>query len=349
MIRLDNVTEAISLFQELGDEAAVATAMMNVLVNVQIATTSHAEAMQTAEKAQVIYQTLGDKKGMAVATFTLGSICELLKQIDEAIARMKEARASFRALDELALQIQVCRSLANLYLNNNNPEEGVILLGDAVKLCQRERDAAKEAIMLVHTSQAHMAVLSKLVEEETDKSSPTYLKHVELGLKEATAASGLAKKTEDAHLQAATAYQMAEMLLINFRIPEATETVDEAINLFRDCGYPGPGVGESSSHLLKAQILVLQGIRDRAASEASEALALAQQIGDKRGEEMAGTLLDEIQAQMGTASVPVMMQQETTAQEETAVVVEASAAVPAKQLGLDPQEVADVVHGMLAS
>jgi tetratricopeptide (TPR) repeat protein len=300
-------------------------------------------AFNTLGAALVTFQGLGDKKGQAMTFFSYGSLYNKLNIFDEAENSARQAQRLFEESNDTLNLIYTMHLLSQVLIAKKTPEEAAKLLTEVHHLAQKEKDKTLEVNVLIFTVQAHFAVLGKHADEGGSRESRVFNDALDKAEKAATGAVKLAEKVDDTDVKANAKYTLAEVNFIGMQLQDALQGAEEAEKLYTESGGKG---GQASSLLLKAQLYQYLNKAEESINASTEALALAQEIGDLQLQALAQERLDKVrgaqQMQMG------MMPMQEVVVQEAAPEPEASAAIePEKPKGLDALIVGDMLHGML--
>jgi tetratricopeptide (TPR) repeat protein len=340
----ESIDKAIAIFTQMGDNASKAAAILQVKAEVAAATNNFEQALGSLGEADQIYQGLGDKKGQAMTYFSYGSLLHKINQVDAAENYTKQAQALFEELGDNMNLIYALHLLTQILIVKKLPEDATKTIHEVHLITQKEKDKVLEANALIFMVQAHFAVMGKLADEGGSRESRVFSDALNKAEKAATGALKLSEKLEDADLKANATYTLAEVNFIGQNFNDALQGAEEAEKLYTESEGKA---GQASAVLLKGQVFQFLGRIEDSINATTEALALAQEIGDMQLAGLAQERLDKLQGtrmmQMGGFGMPM---QEAAPVQEAAPEV-SSAIVEEKPKGLDALIVGDMLHGML--
>jgi len=340
----ESINEAISIFQASGDKASEAQALLQVRAEVAAGSGDFEGAFNALNGALGIFGELADKKGVAMTHFSFASLFHKLNaELDQAEDNAKKAQALFEELGDSENLIYSLHLLHLILIAKKSPEEATRVIHEVHLLTQKEKDKTLEVNVLIFTVAAHFAVLGKLADDGGTRESRAFSDTLGRAEKAANGALTLAKKLEDLDLKANATYTLAEVNLYSQSFNEALQGAEEAEKIYTESGGKG---GQASSLILKAQIHQFLGRIQDSINASTEALAIAQEIGDTQLQSLAQERLDRMRGtqamQMG--QMPMQMEVAPAAEAEPEA---ASAIEPEKPKGLDALIVGDMLHGML--
>lgn len=342
------VDKAVDLLREQGDQRQEAITVLRSLVNVYTSGHFYDEANIKAAEALEYFRKEGDKREIAIALFVNGCSQHLAGEDQQAVKTLKEARGIFKGIGETMLQIRCVHMLANIHIELGNSQEAVRQAQEAVTLCRKIKDQSHEVTMLIFKAQCHIAVVAKRVEEGVEKTMEEHGDELDLALAASRGALKIAQKLDDVYLQAASHYEVAEVELICAEFEASEKAINEALRLFTECDYAGPGIGEAAAHIKKADLLYTMSRHGEALGEANTGLQMAREKDDRKFMDLAETIIEKIQG-ASQQTGPALQAIEVVAEAVAEVTAASSIVVPEKPKGMDPVEVSATVHGLVDS
>eukprot|EP00747_Dinoflagellata_sp_TGD_P165251 gnl/TRDRNA2_/TRDRNA2_186294_c0_seq1.p1 gnl/TRDRNA2_/TRDRNA2_186294_c0~~gnl/TRDRNA2_/TRDRNA2_186294_c0_seq1.p1 ORF type:complete len:802 (-),score=253.78 gnl/TRDRNA2_/TRDRNA2_186294_c0_seq1:129-2534(-) len=345
---LKSVKEAMAGFQECGDTRGEAVSAVHTLVYAHMGKGQFEEALKAASDGREILAQRGDKVGEAIAIMVMGCVYQTVGMYDDAFQHVKKSRDVFKREREWKLQVKALKTLANMFIENDNPQEAAKLAHEALTICQKEKDRQQEVVMAIYAAQTHVAVLAQESAKEGGINQRQYLVEWEKALAAANQAKKQAQKLGDTGTLANALYEVGEVYMVNHRFDDALNASSEAVDLFREVENK---TGEGATLILMSNIYMHTGKLEEALGAATMGLALAQETNDEEGEKMANSIIEKVQGGPRLVQAAMTLPTRVSEAEDAgdAGGAASSVAAPAAPAGLDPQVVRDAVNNVVGN
>mmetsp|Transcript_23719 Transcript_23719/g.54790 ORF Transcript_23719/g.54790 Transcript_23719/m.54790 type:complete len:847 (-) Transcript_23719:27-2567(-) len=337
---------AIEVFKECGDKRWEARSKWAVAM-ANIVKLDHKAALDEVSQARDIFEGLGDKKMTATALTMMCDVQLEAGDFEEANLSAEEAIDIFKELgykrgEAAALTRQALGCLKKM---TPDPQEAILLLTEAKKLCKSIMDKQGEANVSLMMSTAHLELVSK-ADQSLAKSAPgsaqmaKFRKELSRSNRQANSAAkvvnSIAKFTGDKQQLGLSLMHTASSRAVQGRMPEALKAAAKAEKIFKVIG----------DQALQAHAMMLQAELQMAEAEpkklqiervVTRALELARSSGDIQAEDRGLLLLQRI---MGSSAAMAPVEEE----EEEVVGAASSVAVQEKKSAFTIEYITQIVQ-----
>lgn len=272
---LQSATDALAIFQQLGDAVGTVDALRLVVGAHRLRDTNAALSVAEAELRK--FQESGDERGVSSMRVAIAEVHLMRSRNEEALQMLAEALFSFQRLNDPKMQANVQLSLANAYVLSDRGQDAVNTANDAREAFQSLGDKKGEA------KACHLQALAHVL-TDTPKD----------GLLSANRALVLARELEDTKLEVVIMTTVSDLELERENPREAYRIAAQALSLSRRTAY-WRGEALSLDKIVRAQVEL--GERAEALREAKNGVLQCQRSGDMRTEASAiGALITALLA-----------------------------------------------------
>jgi len=284
------------------------------------------EALTVAEQAQDIFKKAEDR---GAQSFGLLVTAELHRAADDHKTALQHANARRKLVQEMGYTREEAKALhgiASLHLAARDPAEASRAAREGLRHARVAGDRVTEAHMLIQVAQANAALVSDGALQDRQHQI------IEEAVKVSREAVGLSRKVAGGKIRPLALFWNAYALNISPHAAQALEVVEEALRLFRAAR---DRTGEAHATLLTAQVYYRKEKGEKAKQFADSALAMFQDLGEPRGEELATEFLQYLAPSSGRVQ---HQQQEQQQQQQQQLEMPSVAAVAVEQVqkGIDP-------------